>query len=100
MSSSSRYRSRVRIIADILAVIRDQGGKARPTRIMYLANLSYERLQRYLSDMLNMGLIEEEKCGLEGDREVVYYKLTEKGLKFLLEVERFKAFAEAFGLEL
>mgnify|MGYP000103032861 CR=1 FL=1 len=100
MSAPSKYRSRIRIIADILAVIRDHGGRARPTKIMYLANLSYERLQRYLSDMMSMGLIEEEKTGYEGDREVVYYKLTDKGLKFLLEVEKFKAFAEAFGLEL
>ncbi|MHC1627320.1 MAG: winged helix-turn-helix domain-containing protein [Candidatus Nezhaarchaeales archaeon] len=100
MREPSKYRSRIRIIADILTVIRDHGGRVRPTKIMYLANLSYERLQRYLSDMLSMGLIEEEKAGYEGDREIVYYKLTDKGLKFLLEVERFRAFAEAFGLEL
>ncbi len=99
MSVPSKYRSRIRIIADILAVIRDHGGRARPTKIMYLANLSYERLQRYLNDMMSMGLIEEE-IGYEGDREAVYYKLTDKGLKLLLEVEKFKAFAEAFGLEL
>ncbi|RLF09545.1 MAG: hypothetical protein DRJ68_02395 [Thermoprotei archaeon] len=97
---SSRYRSRIRIITDILAVIRDHGGRARPTKIMYMANLSYERLQKYLSDMLSMELIVEERGGYEGDREVVYYVITDKGLKFLDEVERFKAFAEAFGLEL
>ena len=67
-----KYRSRLRIIADILRVVR---GSARKTRIMYQANLSYKLLSRYLGEVLEAGLVRF------GNNDC--YELTEKGEEFL-----------------
>jgi len=68
----SKYRDRLQIVADMLSIV---SGGARKTRIMYQANLSYRLLCRYLSEVLDAGLVrfEEEDC----------YVLTAKGKEFL-----------------
>jgi len=73
----SKYRDRLQIIADMLFVI---SGDAKKTQIMYQANLSYELLSRYLSQVLEAGLV---RC--ESD----YYKLTQKGQAFLKEFSEY-----------
>ncbi|RLF14455.1 MAG: hypothetical protein DRJ97_06255 [Thermoprotei archaeon] len=88
-----RYRSRLRIVADILSIIASEG-RAGPTRIMYGANLSHERLVKYLKRLEELGLIKSLKMG---DRTA--YELTEKGLDFLAEFRRIEAFSKAFGVE-
>ena len=89
---SARYRSEMKILADILRVVEEEG-KAKPTRILYKANLSYERLNRYLERLKAAGLI------LEGEDEARsrYYVITREGEAFLREYEKFERFAEAFG---
>ncbi len=87
------YRSKARIYVDILAGIMKHGGKSRPTRILYGANLSHDRLMRHLGQLIELGLVEEEK-----QDDAVMYKLTDKGRKFLIEFIRMEKFAEAFGI--
>ena len=91
----AKYRSQLRIFYDMLNVIVGEGGRARPTRILYGANLSYDRLQRYLNELKKRGLIEEFK---EGD--ITFYVITEKGCEFVREFKRIEAFAKAFGLSI
>ena len=67
-----RYRGRLQIIADILSVVR---GGARKTHVMYQANLSFTLLKRYLTEVLEAGLI---SCD-DGD----LYRLTRRGESFL-----------------
>lgn len=67
----ARHRSKLQIIADMLFAA---GKGSRKTHIMYGANLSYELTNRYLTDLLDAGLIE-----LSDDAYVV----TEKGKEFL-----------------
>ncbi|HDN01658.1 MAG TPA: hypothetical protein ENF42_01645, partial [Candidatus Bathyarchaeota archaeon] len=55
-----KYRSKVRICVDILKVI-EEHGKARPTKILYMANLSHDRLKKYIDDLLSKKLIEEDR---------------------------------------
>jgi len=50
----SKYRSKLRIISDILTVAR-KGAKR--TQIMYQANLSYRLMDRYLREVLSTGLV-------------------------------------------
>jgi len=66
------YRDRLQIIADILLIT---SRRAKKTQIMYQANLSYKLLCRYLSEVLDAGLVsfENEDC----------YVLTAKGKEFL-----------------
>ena len=80
------YRSRLKIILDILTAINEESGKI--SKILLYANLSYDRLMKYLKELLERELIKEEM----GE-----YKLTEKGYKFLEELRRAEKLAEAFG---
>ena len=68
----SKYRDRLQIVADILSIA---DARARKTRIMYQANLSYRLLCRYLDEVVHAGLVkpEEDDC----------YVLTAKGREFL-----------------
>lgn len=75
----TKYRDRLDIIADILKVVRDG---ARKTRIMYMANLSYTLLTRYLTDVIKMGLVKMETGKT--------YELTDKGSNFLQEFKRYR----------
>ena len=80
------YRSRLKIVLDILTAISEEGGKV--SKILLYANLSYDRLMKYLNELLEKGLIEEEM----GE-----YRLTERGYRFLEELRRAEKLAEAFG---
>lgn len=90
-----RYRSRLRIVADILAVLVEEGGSAGPTRILYGANLSHDRLVRYLREMEEKELIERRN-----DDGRTVYGITEKGKRLLDEVRKIEELLRAFGLEI
>ena len=92
----ARYRSKLRIITDILAVLAEEGGPVGPTRILYGANLSHERLVRYLAEMEEKGLVER----LEGEEGRARYVITERGRRLLREMRRIEEFLQAFGLEI
>ena len=68
----TRYRNRLRIIADMLSIVKNG---ARKTRIMYQANLSYKVLSRYLADVLDAGLVTFGSADC--------YTLTRKGEEYL-----------------
>ncbi len=70
----------------------EEHGKARPTRILYLANLSHDRLKRYIDDLLSKNLIEEDKENIH-----VTYVLTNKGRRFLVEFRKVEELLNAFG---
>lgn len=89
------YRSKTRIYLDILSTILKEGGKTGPTRILYGANLSHDRLMRHLTYLIEVNLVAEEKK--EGR---TIYKLTDKGREFLKEFLRIEKFAEAFGISI
>jgi len=82
------YRSRLKIVLDILTAISEESGKV--SKILLYANLSYDRLMKYLKELLEKGLIEEE---------MGQYRLTEKGYRFLEELRRAEKLAEAFGFK-
>ena len=72
------YRDRLQIIADILFIV---SNRAKKTQIMYRANLSYRMLCRYLSEVVDAGLISFENN--DG------YVLTDKGKEFLNRHEEY-----------
>jgi predicted transcriptional regulator len=74
----SKYRDRLRIIADILSIA---DSRAKKTRIMYQANLSYRLLCRYLDEVVNAGLVKAEQDDS--------YVLTTKGKAFLSRHEEY-----------
>src|SRR5271157_3183301 len=67
------YRRRFDIIADMLSVA---NGRAKKTKIMYQANLSYKLLKKYLDEISRSNLVTYERKGR-------CYALTPKGEEFL-----------------
>ncbi|HID15905.1 MAG TPA: hypothetical protein EYP16_03770 [Candidatus Atribacteria bacterium] len=91
--SSRRYRSRLQIMVDIIETIKKEGGKSGVTRILYGANLSYDRLMKYLKELVEAGLIKEIR-----EKDKTIYVFTVKGNKFIKEYRKIKEFAQAFGI--
>ena len=71
-------RSNIQLIADILRL-----GEAGKTEIMYSANMSYLQLQKYLSLLLQLKLIDKVTVG----NPIVTYRVTGKGLKLLRNID-------------
>jgi len=78
MNTIERRRSSVEIIADMLRL-----GEAGKTEIMYSANMSYFQLQKYLSFLLRLGLIDKVTVG----NPIVTYRVTKKGLRLLRNID-------------
>jgi len=87
-----KYRSQMRIYVDIMRVVQREENHAKPTRILYGANLSHDRLVKHLDELKTLGVIEEVPDG--DDR---FYRLTQKGIEFLSQFRSVERFAGAFG---
>ena len=72
------------IYIDILKAVAD--GKRRPTHIMYRANLSWNRMERYLDTLVNQDLLRVH----ENDGSVTY-NLTTRGKDILKYHKKLKA---------
>ena len=92
MGQAEKQRSPLRINLDILNAIQEMGD-AKPTHILYKANLSHDRLVKYLEELSAKGLIEVHE---EGENRT--YKVTPKGVGFLIEMRRAESFVQGFGL--
>lgn len=80
-----QYRSRIKITADILEIAKTG---SRKTKIMYLGNLSFDLLQKYLEMLERYGLLE-----VHGDSEKSYVA-TEKGKQFLADYHELQKYAQ------
>ena len=87
-----KYRSQMKIYVDIMRVIQQEENHAKPTRILYGANLSHDRLLKHLDELKTLGVIEE--VVESNDR---FYKLTQKGIDFMNQFRAVERFASAFG---
>ncbi|MEM1575792.1 MAG: winged helix-turn-helix domain-containing protein [Nitrososphaerota archaeon] len=79
-NSIRKNRSSIEIIANILEIAKDG---AKKTRIMYLANLSFDQLKKYLNFLI-------EKNLLEYNPNEKKYKTTNRGTEFLKMFHEFK----------
>ena len=97
MKAKRTYRSKMRILADMMRAIQGEGENgAGPTKILYTANLSHDRLTQYLEELAEKELI--ILTDSESNNRV--YALTEKGREFLREFIRVERISEAFGIEI
>jgi len=97
MSRKRAYRSKMRILADMMRAIQSEAEEgAGPTKILYAANLSHDRLKQYVDELLEKELIFEK----DPDSSNRTYFLTEKGREFLREFIRIERFSEAFGIDI
>ena len=93
MSDVNVRRSKLHIFVDILKLINRKNGRAKPTHILYGANLSHIRLKKYLAQLLENGFIQQVS---EGGH--TYYIITQKGYEFMHEFKKVEQFSEAFGI--
>ncbi|GGP22306.1 transcriptional regulator [Thermocladium modestius] len=84
-----KKRSRIEIIADILAYL-DKNGCSRPTRMATALNLSYDKLMDYVKELDQRGMIMTNMEGI---------CITSRGLQFLREYTRWSNFAKSFGID-
>ena len=89
-----KQRSTLRICLDIIIAVKDLQ-TAKPTHILNKANLSHDRLVKFLDQLLSHGLIEMRT---EGENR--YYVITTKGVQFLIEMQRADEFVAGFGMSL
>jgi predicted transcriptional regulator len=89
-----KYRSKIDVIGHILEVVNsadDYNNGLTKIKIRYTAFLSYAQSQRYLSSLLEKGLIEKYRKRLEEENKEkenqrfsdYYYRITDKGRHFL-----------------
>jgi predicted transcriptional regulator len=88
-------RTKMQIYIDILKNLQNSNGRMLKTHIVYKANLTHSRLKEYLDFLIFKEFIEEKKVGNEN-----YFVITEKGQKFLSEVNRLRRISDAFGVPL
>ena len=81
------YRNKIQITADILELAK-QG--SRKTRIMYLGNLSFDLVQKYLKQLEELGLVEVKGVG-KGER---IYNITPRGTEFLSDFHELQKHSE------
>jgi len=86
-----KYRNKLEIVSDILSVVDNNDG-ARKTRIMHMANLSWELLNRYLNDLKEAGLLSLSSTDC--------YMLTLKGRRFLDRISEYSKRREKIEAQL
>ena len=89
----ARKRERSDIVLDMLLSIQDSGGRIKPTRLMYRANLAHSQMKSYLDDLVEKNLIKQVK---EGTYD--YLIITDAGLKFVEKIRQMKEFEKTFGI--
>ena len=90
---SSKRRTKIEIVHDILKSIQNKGGEIKPTHLLYKSNLSHKKMMEYIEDLLSKEMISEINC--EGNK---LYGITNKGLQYLVEFKQIQKFSNAFGI--
>jgi len=96
---STKRRSRLELIYDILLAVQNKGGTIKPTHLMYKSNLSHKLLNFYLDELIGKELVVIEDIyhrKRKSTSKVI--NLTDKGSSFLAEFRRIREFTDAFGL--
>lgn len=83
-------RDKLKIYGDLLSVLNDESknDKIVLTRVQVRINVPFDRLKKYINDLIGLGLIEDESS----------LKLTEKGKQYLIEYEKVLDFIKRMGI--
>ena len=83
-------RDRLKVYMDLLLTLRAESTKERIvlTHVQQKSNVPFDRLKEYISELQELGLIQDEAMP----------KLTEKGLQYIVEYEKVADFMNRMGL--
>ncbi len=91
---TSSKRSKVDIYSAILECLCEEGaknGKASPTRVAHRANIPYDRFQKIIDHLIEVGMARRVEEGLF---------ITEKGLKCLHQIHKTNEILRRMGLSI
>ena len=94
----SEYRTRIRIIGDILINAEENLHSEDGTSVTYLirrANISHGRISKILKTLVSQGLLEQVNS-----QGACRYKISPSGREFLRAYQTFSKFADNFGLSI
>jgi len=86
-------RGRLEIIHDILLAVQKKNGRIKPTHLLYKSNLSYQRMNIYVDELIKKGLLDKDF-----DDKNKFFLLTDNGYQFLAEFKRIREFSDSFGI--
>jgi predicted transcriptional regulator len=92
------YRTRMKIIGEILSTTRDDLQDEDGATVTYLirkANVSHSRISNLLKTLVSQGLLEQVES--QGSNK---YKISQNGREFLQAYYSFTNFADNFGLNI
>ncbi len=83
-------RDKLKIYGDLLSTLQAQSGaeKIVLTQVQIMVNVPFDRLETYIMDLVDLGLVQDEAS----------LKLTEKGAQYLKEYERVIDFMKRMGI--
>jgi predicted transcriptional regulator len=87
-------RNRLKIIYDILNMIRNHNNSIKPTPLLRYSNLSSQSFSSYFGELMEKGFITE----IRDKRNRKFLTLTEKGFNYLQKYKIMTKFVEDFSL--
>lgn len=81
-------RDRLKIYGDLLSALYSSGEKIVITRVQSKINVPFDRLKKYIEELTELGLIQDETS----------MKITEKGKRYLTEYKTVVEFLKSMGL--
>jgi len=87
-------RGRLEIVKDILRLIQENNNSIKVTPLLRKSNLSSQRFNEYLGELLKKGFVIE----LDNQKKGKYISLTDKGLRYIGRYEDILKFIEEFDL--
>ena len=84
-------RDKLKIYGDLLSALSSESGGAEKivlTQVQARIKVPFDRLKTYITDLVDLGLIQDENS----------LKLTEKGIRYLKEYETILDFMKRMGL--
>jgi len=83
-------RNKLEIYFSILTSIQSEAtyGEVKPTRIQFLSNMSYDKINKYFDELKSRKLITKQPL-----------ELTDKGKEFLVDYEKINDFMVKIGLK-
>ncbi len=89
-----KKRERLEVIYDILSIIRDKNNSIKPTPLIRYSNLSTQRFNEYILELLDKNLVKE----VIDKYDKKFYTLTDKGFLYLEKYSKLLLFIKEFEL--
>ncbi len=94
MNNKTLKRDKLKVIYDILKIIREHNNSIRATPLLRFSNLSFRSFSEYESEIIQKEFIKI----IEDKKKKKYYTLTSKGFEYLDKYKLIQRFIEDFDL--